>query len=71
MSQMWSWVISAVSLAAAWMIGNGRRSGWLLNLLLQGVWIAYAVKTRQWGFLASCVPFGVVYARNWLKHGRD
>lgn len=67
MSQWWSWALSAIGIAGIFLAGGHRKVGWLLGLGVQGLWIAYAVATEQWGFIASALAYGAVYARNWLR----
>ena len=36
----------------------------VIGLSAQGVWMAYAVSTQQWGFIVSAFAYGWVYALN-------
>jgi hypothetical protein len=43
--------------------------GWAVGLGAQVLWMTYAVKTRQHGFIFGAFAYGSVYARNlwaWL-----
>lgn len=64
MPQWWSWSLTAVGIVGLWAAGSKRSWGWLVGLAAQVLWVAYAVATRQYGFLASALAYGVVYARN-------
>lgn len=47
---------------------------WYVGLGTQGLWLSYALVTSQYGFLASVVGFGSVYARNaylWSKERKQ
>jgi hypothetical protein len=57
-------VLTTVSAVGLWGTAGGRRWGWALNLAGQPLWLAYALVTRQIGFVASAVGFSVVFARN-------
>lgn len=36
--------------------------GFLVGVLMQAVWVAYAIATRQWGFLGSAAAYGGINA---------
>lgn len=67
MSQWWSWALAAVGLTGIWITGHRRAAGWLVGLAAQALWLAYALASRQWGFLVTAVAYGAVYARNWWR----
>jgi hypothetical protein len=60
----WSWGLTAVSMVGLWGTAGGRRWGWALNLAGQPLWLAYAIATRQLGFLVSAIGFSLVFLRN-------
>jgi hypothetical protein len=43
------------------------RAGWAVAIANEALWIAYAVDTRQYGFIAGALLYMVVFARNWLR----
>lgn len=67
MNPLWSWVLTAVGVLGLYLAGKKNRAGWAVGLGAQVLWVAYAVASRQWGFLASAGAYGWVYARNWLR----
>lgn len=67
----WSVLLTSVGIVGLFLAGSKYKLGWLLGLGAQVLWIAYAVSTVQWGFLASAGVYGFVYARNWLKWRRE
>lgn len=66
MSAWWSWTLAVVGLLGAYLAGRKLAVGWLIRLAAQVLWVAYALISHQWGFIATAVAFGVVYGRNWL-----
>lgn len=68
--QWWSWVLTAVGVFGLWLAGRKSPWGWAVGFGAQGLWIAYALVTVQYGFLASAVAYGSVYARNFLAWKR-
>ena len=60
----WSWILTAVGVTGLYFAGRRRALGWAIGLGAQLLWIAYALTTRQYGFLVSAGAYGWVYARN-------
>ena len=60
----WSWILTAVGVFGLWLAGRRNPLGWAVSLGAQGLWIAYALTTQQYGFLVSAGAYGWVYARN-------
>lgn len=71
MNQYWSWVLAACGLFGMYLAGKKDPRGWLVGICVQFLWLAYAIATHQWGFLASVFGFGSVYIKNWIAWRRD
>ncbi|MEV4461475.1 hypothetical protein [Microbispora sp. NPDC049633] len=71
MSAYWSWLLMAVGVLGLYYAGKRRAIGWAIGLGAQALWIAYAIATRQWGFIVSALAYGAVYGRNYLSWRRD
>lgn len=71
MPQYWSWLLTAVGVTGLLIAGSKKRAGWAIGLGAQGLWIAYALATKQYGFLVSAAAYGSVYVRNWRKWSED
>lgn len=69
--QLWSWVLSAVGIFGIWLAGQKKASGWAVGFSAQILWIAYAIATRQWGFIAASLVYATFYARNWFRWRRE
>jgi hypothetical protein len=67
----WSWLLAAIGLTGLWLAGNHRSAGWWIGLSVQALWIAYALVSEQWGFIASALAYGFVNGRNLLKWKRE
>ncbi len=70
MIQIWSWILAAVGIIGIWLAGRHNKLGWAIGLGAQVLWLAYAVATKQWGFIATAFAYGFVYGRNWLRWRR-
>lgn len=53
MNAWWSWLLTIVGVTGLYFAGRRRALGWAIGLGAQALWLAYAISTRQWGFLAS------------------
>jgi hypothetical protein len=71
-NQAWSWLLTAVGVTGLILAGRNLWWAWLIGLGAQVLWIAYAIVTRQWGFIASAFIYGTVYVINtrrwWMQH---
>ena len=63
MSAVWSYILATVGVTGLWIAATRPKVGWWFNIAAQAVWLAYAIATRQWGFLVTAVAYAVVYAR--------
>ena len=68
--QWWSWALTVVGVFGLWLAGRKSPWGWAVGLGAQGLWIAYALVTVQYGFLFSAGAYGFVYAKNFLAWRR-
>jgi hypothetical protein len=64
--QLWSWVLTAVGVTGLYFAGKRKAWAWLIGLGAQVLWLAYAVTTKQYGFIVSAGAYGWVYTRNTL-----
>jgi len=73
MAAYWSWLLTLMGVTCFWLAGRKVWWAWYVGLLTQVVWLAYALATRQWGFLVGCAFYGWVYvtnARRWTREHR-
>jgi hypothetical protein len=63
----WSWVLTAVGVTGLYLAGRKIWWSWLIGLSAQILWLAYAVTTKQFGFIISAFVYGSVYASNARK----
>lgn len=71
MNPYWSYLLTAVGVLGLHLAGKKNRWGWAVGLGAQTLWIAYAITTRQWGFLVSAFAYGSVYARNYTAWRKE
>lgn len=63
----WSWILTAVGVTGLMLSGSHNKTGWLIGLGAQILWLAYALSTHQYGFIVSAFAYGFVYGRNFWK----
>lgn len=71
---MWSYILTAVGISGFILAGRKVWWAWHINIAVLGLWIAYAIVTRQWGFIAAALLYTVVFSRNavaWTRQHRD
>jgi hypothetical protein len=66
--QYWPWLLTGLQVVSLWAAGAKRSWGWLLGASVQAPWIAYAVLTRQLGFIPGCVISAAVQAYSFVRH---
>jgi membrane protein implicated in regulation of membrane protease activity len=71
MAQWWSWTLAAIGILGIYLAGRKRAVGWLVGVAAQVLWLAYAIVTRQWGFIATAVAYAAVYGKNWVAWRRE
>lgn len=69
--QLWSWGLAAIGILGIYLAGRKNSIGWLIGVFAQLLWLAYAINTRQWGFLFTAFGYGFVYTKNWIKWRRE
>lgn len=67
MNQYWSWILTAVGVFGLYLAGRKSKAGWAVGFCAQGLWVAYAIATHQWGFIVSAIAYGSIYAKNFLR----
>ena len=66
-----SLVMATAGCAGLVLAGKGRWEGWAIGLAVQPVWAVFAIVTKGYGLLITCVMYGSVYFRNLRKWRRD
>lgn len=51
--------------------GRGMWQGWALGLCAQPIWAAFAIVSKGYGLLLTCLMYGTVYYRNLAKWRRE
>ena len=64
---LWSFILAAVGITGLFIAGKNNHWGWAIGLGAQLLWLAYALTTQQWGFIATALAYGWVYSLNFWR----
>lgn len=59
-----SMVLAVTGCTGMVLAGRGMWQGWALGLAAQPVWAAFAIVSKGYGLLLTCLMYGTVYGRN-------
>ena len=63
------WFLVGAGVTGTFLAGAGYRSGWLILLGLQPIWIAYALITDQYGFVPGSIAYAAAQLNGYLRGG--
>ena len=61
------WVISCMTIASVWLVGNKERRGWAIGIACQFLWLIFILSTQEWGLMPLNVAMWYVNIRNYTK----
>ena len=68
---MWSWFLAIVGSFGLFFVGGKKIWGWGILILNECIWVAYALSTKQYGFIAYSIMYVSMYVRAILNWGKD
>ena len=71
MAWWWSWLLMLIGVTGIYVAGRKNKAGWAIGLGAQLLWIAYALVTKQYGFIVSAFVYGYFYGNNFVKWWRE
>ena len=71
MTQWWSWCLDGFGLLCTYLVGQKFWWGWLCYQGYNGVWVIYAICSRQWGFLPGCAIYATLNYKNMKAWRKD
>jgi nicotinamide riboside transporter PnuC len=63
---MWSWILAAIGVTGIFFVGRKTIWGWLILLVNECIWIAYAISSKQYGFIFMATAYSIVYIKSYL-----
>lgn len=64
-------VLGAVGVLGLFLVTMKLAAGFVVGFFVQFLWIAYAVHTKQWGFIPMSCAYGAVNLRGWIVWRRQ
>jgi hypothetical protein len=71
MTQYWSWLLAVIGVGGIFLVGRKTIWGWLILCVNECIWIAYALATKQYGFIVMAVAYALVYVKSYMQWRRD
>lgn len=68
---MWSWILAAIGVTGIYFVGKKTIWGWLVLLVNECIWVAYALATKQYGFIVMATAYSAVYIKSFLQWRKD
>lgn len=66
-----SWVLAVIGVAGIYFVGRKDKWGWFVLLFNECLWIAYALATKQYGFILSALAYAAVYIRSYIHWSKE
>lgn len=70
----WSWALAAIGVTGLYLTTKKLAVGFAVGVGVQVLWVAYALVTSQYGFIASALAYGTVNALGlyrWTRTDRE
>jgi hypothetical protein len=67
----WSYILTAGGVFGLYLAGRKVWWAWYVGLGAQVLWVAYALATKQYGFLISAMAYGWVYFKNGIQWQKE
>jgi hypothetical protein len=71
MNEYWSYLLAAIGVTGIFLVGRKTIWGWLILCVNECIWIAYALATKQYGFIIMAVAYAAVYVKSYIGWRRD
>jgi hypothetical protein len=68
---IWSWALAVIGVSGIYFVGRKSAWGWWVLVVNEFLWIAYAIKTEQYGFIFSAIAYAIVYIRSYIHWTSD
>jgi hypothetical protein len=68
---MWSWVLAAIGVTGIFLVGRKTIWGWVILFVNEFFWIAYALNTKQYGFIFMALSYAIVYVKSFMHWRKD
>jgi len=63
----WSWILAVVGVSGMFLVGQKVLKGWIVLFCNECLWIAYAISTKQYGFVVMATAYIIVYIKSYSE----
>lgn len=67
----WSYVLAVIGVTGIFLVGRKTIWGWLILCANEVLWIAYALSTKQYGFIFMALAYAAVYIKSYVHWKRE
>lgn len=69
--ELWSWTLALIGMTGVYLTTKKMIAGFIVGVSVQGLWVAFAISTAQYGFIFSALGYGFVNLLGILRWRRD
>lgn len=69
--EYWSWILAAIGVTGIYVVGKKNMWGWLVLCVNECIWIAYALATKQYGFIVMALSYAAVYIKSYIQWRKE
>lgn len=69
--EYWSYLLAVIGVSGIFLVGRKTIWGWLILCVNECIWIAYALATKQYGFIIMAVAYASVYVKSYFGWRQD
>ena len=69
--ELWSWVLAGIGVTGIFLVGKKIIWAWLILLINECIWIAYALATDQYGFIVMATAYAIVYIKSYMAWSKE
>lgn len=70
----WSWLLALMGVFGMYFVGKKRWEAFLWLIVMECLWIVFAIQTKTYGFILGSLAYITVYSRNvklWKKDSNN
>ena len=60
----WTWILALMGVFGMYFVGRKRWEAFIWLIIMEILWIVFALQTKTYGFILGSVAYIVVYLRN-------
>lgn len=60
----WSWLLACMGIVGMYFVGKKRWEAFIWLIVMECLWVIFALQTETYGFIVGSVAYVVVYIRN-------